>query len=342
MRKAYQIAVIGCGYWGVNYVRVFNELPGAEVIWICDKNRERLNVVGSRWPGAKRTDEAREVLEDPQLDALVISTPATDHYEIARAGLKAGRHLLVEKPLTASSAESAELVELARQQELVLMVGHTFLFNAGICKVKELITAEDFGAIHYLHATRTNLGPIRQDVNAIWDLAPHDVSIFAYLLDADPLWVSAVGSRLLGQDKEDVGFATLAYHHNILANIHVSWLDPNKVREVVVVGSRKRIVFDDLNNLERVRIYEKGVSPAETDVDSFGEFRFLVRDGDIISPKVEVSEPLKNQCQHFLDCLANGKTPLSDGYFGWRVVRTMEAIQRSIEQHGAPVEVERS
>jgi predicted dehydrogenase len=340
MRAVYQIAIVGCGYWGANYVRVFNELPEAEVSWICDQSLERLNLIGRRWPEARRTEDVREVLEDPQVDALVISTQATAHFDIARAGLEAGRHLLVEKPLTTDGDESAGLVELAEQKGLVLMVGHTFLYNSGIRKVKESIRAEDFGDIHYLHATRTNLGPIRQDVNALWDLAPHDVSIFAYLLDADPLWVSAVGSRLLGQQQEDVGFATLAYPANVLGNIHVSWLDPNKVRQVVVVGGRKRIVFDDLNNLERVRVYEKGVSPAEKDVDSFGEFRFLIRDGDIISPKVEPSEPLKNQCQHFLDCIVKGEAPLSDGRFGWRMVKTMEAIQRSLEQNGAPVEVE--
>jgi predicted dehydrogenase len=339
MRAVYQIAVVGCGYWGVNYVRVLSELPGAEVAWICDQDMERLNLVGERWPNAKRAEKVQEALADPEVDALVIATQASSHFDIARAGLEASKHLLVEKPLTTNSGESAELVGLAEQKGLVLMVGHTFLYNSGIRKVKECIMAEDFGDVHYLHATRTNLGPIRRDVNALWDLAPHDVSIFAYLLDADPLWVSAVGSRLLSQQQEDVGFATLAYPDNILGNIHVSWLDPNKVREVAVIGSRKRILFDDLNNMERVRIYEKGVSPAEKDVDSFGEFRFLIRDGDIISPKVEPSEPLKNQCQQFLDCLVRGETPLSDGRFGWRVVKTMEAIQRSLEQRGAPVEV---
>jgi predicted dehydrogenase len=339
MRAVYQVAVVGCGYWGANYVRVFSELPEAEVSWICDQSRERLDLVGGRWPNARRAEAVQEVLEDPEVDALIVSTQATAHFDIARVGLEAGKHLLVEKPLTTDSDASAELVELAAQKGLVLMVGHTFLFNSGIRKVKECVMADDFGGVYYLHATRTNLGPIRQDVNALWDLASHDVSIFAHLLDADPLWVSAVGSRLLGRQQEDVGFATLAYPDNVLGNIHVSWLDPNKVREVVVVGGRKRVVFDDLNNLERVRVYEKGVSPAEKDVDSFGEFRFLIRDGDIVSPKVEPSEPLKNQCQHFLDCIIKGEAPLSDGRFGWRIVKTMEAIQRSSEQHGAPVEV---
>ena len=192
-----------------------------------------------------------------------------------------------------------------------------------------------------MHSTRTNLGPIRNDVNAIWDLAPHDVSIFDYLLEAQPLWVSAVGSRLLGNSKEDVGFITLAYPGDVIGNIHVSWADPNKVREVVAVGSRRRIVFDDLNNLERVRIFEKGVSPSMVEADSFGEFRFLVRDGDIISPKIEPSEPLKNQCSHFLDCIEKGMRPLTDGQNGLEVVRVMEAVQESLRQRGAPVEIGR-
>lgn len=339
MRAVYQIAIVGCGYWGVNYVRLFNELPESEVSWVCDQSRERLNLVGGRWPNARRAESVQEVLKDPQVDALVISTQASAHFDVAKACLEAGKHLLIEKPLTTSSESSAQLFELAEQKSLVLVVGHTFLFNSGIRKMKEFMRTEDFGEVYYLHSTRTNLGPIRQDVNALWDLATHDVSIFTYLLDSDPLWVSAVGSRLLGQSQEDVCFATLAYPKNVLGNVHVSWLDPNKVREVAVIGSRKRIVFDDLNNLERVRIYEKGVSPAEQVVNNFGEFRFLMRDGDIISPKVEPTEPLKNQCQHFLDCLAKRDTPLSDGRFGWRVVKVMEAIQRSLEQHGEPVEM---
>jgi predicted dehydrogenase len=333
------IGIIGCGYWGVNYIRVFTELVDSEVTKACDKRAGRLDFVRQRYPTVEVTSYPHDLLEDSEIDAVVISTPADSHFALAEKGLLNGKHLLVEKPLTTTVKEGEKLVDLAEKTSKILMVGHTFLYNAGIRKMKECIQAEDFGRMYYLHSTRTNLGPIRNDVNAIWDLAPHDVSIFDYLLEAQPLWVSAVGSGLLGNSKEDVGFITLAYPKDVIGNIHVSWADPNKVREVVAVGSRRRIVFDDLNNLERVRIFEKGVSPSTVEADSFGEFRFLVRDGDIISPKIEPSEPLKNQCAHFLDCIEKGIRPLTDGQNGLDVVRVMEAVQESLHKRGAPVEI---
>jgi predicted dehydrogenase len=216
------------------------------------------------------------------------------------------------------------------------MVGHTFLFNAGIQVTKRHMDLEKIGQIYYLHATRTNLGPIRTDVNAIWDLAPHDVSIFDYLLNTMPEWVSAVGAQVLGNCREDVGFITLGYPNGIIGNIHVSWADPNKVREVVVVGSEMRIVFNDLDAQERVRIYNKGVTAVASEAGSFGEYRFLVRDGDIVSPLVESSEPLKNQARHFLECIDEGSDPCSDGVMALRVVQVMEAVDRSMKRKGAP------
>lgn len=336
------IGVIGCGYWGVNYIRVFNELADSHVTKVCDKRAERLNFARQRYPTVEVTRDPQDLLGDPDIDAVVISTPADSHFTLAEKGLLKGKHILAEKPLTTTVTEGEKLVDLAEKTSKVLMVGHTFLYNAGIRKMKECIHAEDFGRIYYLHSTRTNLGPIRSDVNAIWDLAPHDVSIFDYFLEAQPLWVSAIGSRLLGNSKEDVGFITLAYPGNVIGNIHVSWADPNKVREVVAVGSQRRIVFDDLNNLERVRIFEKGVSPSPAEADSFGEFRFLVRDGDIISPRIEPSEPLKNQCAHFLDCIEKAMRPLTDGQNGLEVVRVMEAVQESLGQRGTPVEIEKA
>jgi predicted dehydrogenase len=333
------VAVVGCGYWGVNYVRVFDELPNSHVVAVCDVRRERLDWVRSRHKSVGIYADLDDMLNSMQVDALVVSTAATSHYPIARRCLERGKHVLLEKPLTISVEDGEALVDLAGRTELTLMVGHTFLYNDAIRRMKEFIHHSDFGRAYYLHATRTNLGPIRNDVNALWDLAPHDVAIFNYLLDSHPLRVSAVGNRLLGNDREDVGFVTLTYPDGIIANIHVSWADPNKVREVVAVGSRQRVVFDDLNNLERVRIFEKGVCPAEQEADSFGEFRFLLRDGAIISPKIEVREPLKNQCSQFLDCVRSGEQPLSDAHSGLQVVKVMVAIQQSLGLGGAPVEV---
>lgn len=333
------IAVIGCGYWGINHVRVFSEIPDSKVVLVCDAREDRLRFLRERFPLIGTTTNWEETITNKWIDAVVIATNATAHFDIARQCLLNGKHVLVEKPLATTVAHAESLTQIAEERPVVLMVGHTFLYNAGVRKVKELMSTDSFGKVYYLHSTRTNMGPVRNDVNALWDLASHDISIFNYLLDAQPEWVSAVGSQRLSNERDDVGFATLRYTGDVIANIHASWLDPNKVREVVVVGSERRVVFDDLNNLERVRIFEKGVSPAEMEADSFGEFRLLVRDGDIISPWVETSEPLRNQASHFLECISGGKRPLTDGANGLEVVRTMCAIDESLRQNGAPVKV---
>ncbi len=333
------VAVIGSGYWGVNYVRVFSELPGSKVVAVCDASEDRLRSVRERFPLVSTTLRLDDLLENKWLDAVVVATPAATHFAIANRCLSAGKHVLVEKPMTTSVEEAESLVRVVTGAGRVLMVGHTFLYNPGILKVKQLMGEEHFGRVYYMHATRTNMGPIRQDVNALWDLAAHDVAIFNYLLEGCPKWVSAVGAGVLGNSREDVGFITLSYGEGVLANIHTSWVDPNKTREVVVVSSRRRIVFDDLNNSERVRIFEKGVAPSELKADSFGEFRLLVRDGDIISPRIETSEPLKTLAMEFLDCVAHDRQPLSDAACGLAVVRVMAAIDRSLALNGVPVEV---
>lgn len=333
------IGIIGCGYWGIHYVRIFSELPNSQMAKVCDLSEERLDRVRQRFPIVETCNSIQQLLDHPGIDAVVVATPSSTHYEIAKECLLHDKDALVEKPFVMEVAEGEELIDLAEERNRVLMVGHTFLYNPAIQKMKECIWDNDFGEIYYLHATRTNLGPIRKDVNALWDLVPHDLSIFGDLLQVQPTWVSAVGAKVLGNSREDVGFITLAYPHGILGHIYVSWAEPHKVREVVVVGSRKRIVFNDLDNLERVRIFEKGVSPSKTDVNSYGEFQFLMRDGDIISPKVEASEPLKNQCAHFLDCVAKGVAPLSDGQDGLDVIRVLVAIDASVKRHGVPVEV---
>ena len=300
---------------------------------------DRLREVQERFPDVQVAEDVAEALLTAEFDAVVISTEATKHHEVSCQCLRAGKHVLVEKPLAVSSEQAEEMIELAERNDLTLMVGHTFIFNSAVQKIKEYVDRRDMGHLYYLYACRTNLGPIRRDVNAIWDLAPHDISIFNYLIGSVPSWVSAVGSRVLGNHHHDVGFITLGYEDGLVGNIHVSWADPNKVRELVVVSSSKRIVFDDLNDMERIRIFEKGVVPADPEAASYGEYHFLVRDGDIISPKIEVSEPLKNQCDHFLSCIETGETPETDGKVGLDVVRIMEAIDKSIEQNGMPVEI---
>ncbi len=339
MSAAVRVALVGYGYWGPNYARVFNELPDAQVVTICEPSPERRQRAQARHPQAEVVADAREVLRRSDVDAVVISTPATTHFELSRAALLAGRHVLVEKPLALTVEQCEQLGELAERTRRVLMVAHTFLYNAGIRKMKECIRGPEFGSVYYLHSTRTNLGPIRQDVNAVWDLAPHDISIFNYLLDQTPQWTSAIGSAILDHSREDVAFITLGYAHGVIGNIHVSWADPNKVREVVAVGSGRRVIFDDLSDLERVRIFEKGVSVDGQIAESYGEFKLLVRDGDIISPRIPPSEPLKNQCSEFLSALGGGTQPLSDARFGLNVVRTLLAIDASMRVRGAAREL---
>jgi len=341
MTKQVGVAIVGCGYWGVNYVRIFSELPDARVVVVCDERPERLQEVARRFPAVALTTQLETVFGHDGVDAVVVATNATTHYDITRRALAAGKHLLVEKPLTTRSSDAESLIDAAESTGVVLMVGHTFVYNAGIRKVKEYIQAGG-DEVYYLYSSRTNLGPIRRDVNALWDLAPHDIAIFNFLLDNTPTWVSAVGAKVLRNCREDVGFITLGYQGaqtDVVGHIHVSWADPHKARELVVVGSDRRIVFDDLNGVEQVRVFEKGVKATPDEPLTFGEYHLQIRDGDIVSPRLEVSEPMKNQCRHFLECVTAGARPRSNGRDGENVVRVLEAVDRSLALKGAPVEV---
>ena len=333
------VAVVGCGYWGMNYIRVFHELPEAKLVAACDTSPQQLAEITRRFPNVQLSSQVDDLLQLSEIDAVVICTGATTHYDFVRRALAAEKHVLVEKPMATTVREAEELLELATRSNRCLLVGHTFLYNEGIRRIKEQLGDPEAGEIYYLYSSRTNLGPIRHDVNAIWDLAPHDISIFNYLLDDMPTSVSAVGLNALTAKQEDVGFITLRYGANIIGHIHVSWVDPNKVRKLVVVGSHKRIVFDDLNSMEQVRIFEKGVaSPAQA--TTYGEHQFDIRDGDIFSPKINAGEPLKQQSRHFLDCIDSGVPPLTDGRSGLNVVRVLAAIDESIAQNGAPAAIE--
>lgn len=332
MAEKLGIAVLGCGYWGINYVRVFGELPQARLRVVCDQRPERLREVGQRFPAVVLAAEIDEALHTEGVDAAVICTPATAHYDLICRCLEAGKHILVEKPMTTRRDHAEEVIDLAASRGLLLMVGHTFLYNAGVRALKACIDAERVGQVYYLCSRRTNHGPIRQDVNALWDLAPHDLSIFNYLLDDTPAWVSAVGSRVLGNCREDLGFISLGYPDGAVGHIHVSWADPDKTRELVVVGSGGRLVFDDLNAAEPVRLF-KAASPA-------GENHRGGHNGHLPLPAVVASEPLKNQCSHFLECIVQERPPLTGGRSGLEVVRLMEAVDRSVERNGMPVALE--
>ena len=331
-----RVALIGFGYWGPNYARVLNDLGDAELRLVCDRSEDRLAIVRQRYHAVDTCTDLAELFARDDIDAVVIATPASTHHALAVRALDAGLHVLVEKPMSLDVAGAEDAAAAAARVGRVFMVGYTFLYNGGIRKMKECM-GEGFGQTYYLHATRTNLGPIRHDVNAMWDLAPHDIAIFNYLLDRQPLWASAVGTRVLRSDRDDVVFATLGYGDGIVGNIHVSWADPNKVREVVAVGSHRRVVFNDLSDLERVKYYERGVSVGEAVADSFGEFKLLVRDGDIVSPRIEPREPLKDQCADFVAAIRTGRLPVANSAFSIGVIKTLVAIEASMRQCGTAV-----
>jgi predicted dehydrogenase len=332
------VAIVGCGYWGMNYVRVFGEMADARVLAVCDPRQSRLDDIRRRYDHITATTDIDVALAVEGVEAVIICTNADSHYELASKSLNAGKHVLVEKPLTTDSRDSAKLIELAGRRNKLLLVGHTFLYNGGVRKVKEFVDKQH---VYYLYARRTSLGPIRSDVDAIWDLAPHDVAIFNYLLDSRPEVVSAVGASVLRDHREDVGFISLTYPGGIVGHIHVSWADPNKTREVVAVCRDQRIVFNDLDPLERVRVFNKGVhvEPLEEPL-TFGEFAFHLRDGDIVSPAVAPTEPLKNQSGHFLHCIRRGEIVFTDAFQGMAVVRVLEAVDASIAEQGAPIRID--
>lgn len=333
------VGIVGCGYWGINYVRVLNEIPEASVVAVCDKRQGRLDDIARRTPGVQLTTDLEALLDNDSIDAVVICTEATSHFKVASRCLRAGKHVLLEKPITTRVEDALELGRMADERSLTVMVGHTFIYNNGISAIESYLEQRQ-DRIYYLHASRTNLGPIRRDVNAIWDLATHDIAIFNHLLKGTPEWVCAVGGKVLGNSRVDVGFICLGYADGVLGHIHVSWADPNKCREVVVVCSERRLVFNDLNATEPVRIYEKGVSAATEEPQSFGEYQLKIRQGAIVSPAIEPGEPLKNQCRHFLECIHTGSKVKSGVEEGVGVLMTLEAIERSMELQGTTVKVE--
>lgn len=333
-----RIGIIGCGYWGPNYLRNFNQLKESRAVVCCDLLKKNLDNVKRHFNPVEVTTNYTNVLKDRDIDAIVVATPAQTHYRITRDALESNKHVLVEKPLALKYTDCKKLIALAKAKKKTLMVGHTFLFNPAVKKLKQYIKKGALGRIYYLHATRTHLGLIRNDVNASWDLAPHDISIFSYLLEEMPVSVSALGGSFLRRPKQDVVFINLVYPKGIIANIHASWADSNKVREIQVIGSRARIVFDDLNNLEKVKLYKKGISVDKSYVN-FGEFQLLLRDGDILSPKVDPQEPLRLQCQHFISCLRSKKRPFTDGSNGAQVVKIMNAIDKSLKLCGRIVKL---
>jgi predicted dehydrogenase len=340
-----RVAVIGAGQWGPNLIRNFHNKETSEVVWIIDRDSARLDEVHAHFPDVQVAKDPEHALCDSSVHAVVVATPTSTHYALAKEALERGKHVLVEKPLTTEVKQGLGLLELATSRRLVLMVGHVFVYNLGIRKVKEYLDAGYLGKMYYVTMVRTNPGPIRLDVNAAWDLAAHDLSIINYWLDAEPLSVSAIGGTWINQGIEDAVFATLRYPQGVLVNLQASWLNPRKARSITVVGDKRMLTFDDMNLDEPLRIYDKDLTDGRirpTYVDSFSSFRASVPEGEITVPKVRFGEPLATQCAHFLDCIVSGKQPLTGGREGIAVVRALEAVQRSIRAGGREERVEAS
>jgi len=328
------IGLVGCGQWGLNYLRAFSEMEGCEVVAACDVSAARLLEAERRSRGIRTTTDVAALIDDPDVDAVIVATQATRHYGVVQAVLDAGKPCLVEKPMTTDIEQAMRLRDLAVSKRSVLMVGHVFRFNPAVNVMQKLLISGGLGQLEYLTFTRTNLGPIRDDVNVVWDLMTHDVSILLHFMNETPTWVSAQGASYLRPGCEDVAFATVGFERGVVANIRASWLDPRKVREITAVGTSKMAFFNDLDPTEPVRVFDKGAMREPT-YESFGEFKLVTRTGDVVSPAVPASEPLKIQCQHFLRAVGGGPV-LSDADDGLRVVSILSAINESIAQKGAP------
>ncbi|HYD70502.1 Gfo/Idh/MocA family oxidoreductase [Azospirillum sp.] len=330
------VGQIGCGYWGPNLLRNLSAQPDCRVKWVADASEARRQFVGQNFPRTEATPDWRTVLDDPEVEAVVIATPASTHFELARNALFAGKHALVEKPLAMTRTEAEDLRRLAAETGRVLMVGHTFLYNSAVHYMKKLVDDGALGDLFYIYGQRLNLGQVRTDVNAWWNLAPHDVSILLHLMNGEmPVRVAAQGAAFIQKGIEDVVFATLTWKSGIVGHVHVSWLDPGKVRRFTVVGSRKMVIYDDVND-DKIAIYDKGVDRVprigeRMDFDDPRTFQFLHRAGDILLPRVKLVEPLKAEVEHFLDCVRRGATPITGPDHAVAVVTVMAAVQTALK-----------
>lgn len=340
MDRPVSIAQVGAGYWGKNLLRNFDALPDVSVVAICEQRADLREQLSKAYPSARLTDDFDALLASAEIDAIVIATETPLHFEFALASLRAGKHVFVEKPLARTTAEAQQLVDEAESRDLRLMVGHLLLYHPAFNHVESLVRSGALGEVYYLYAQRVNLGIIRQRENAFESLAPHDLSVALQMLDGTPVGVSAQGQSYIQPGIEDVAFATVYFDNGQLAHLQTSWLDPQKVRKVTVVGSKKMAVIDDVSGSEKVRLFDKGVDvgPGDARYVEYAEAP-TVRNGDILVPNIRAAEPLRNECAHFVDCVQTGATPKSSGRNGLAVVQIMEAAQQSIKQNGTCIDL---
>lgn len=335
-----KLGLIGYGYWGPNLARLIHESENAELVYCADLIDASLEQVKRKYPSVKTTKDYNEILNDKEITGVFIVTPTKSHYTLAKDSLNAKKHVFIEKPLTYSSKDAKELVKLAKKNKVILAVGHVFLFNPAVNYIKKLINEGDLGSIRHFHFQRRNLGPIRKDVNVMWDLAPHDISMLLYFIKEKPLSVIATGESYLQKDVQDVVSASIKFENKIMANLILSWIDPIKIRDITIVGSKKMLLFDDVHPTEKIRIFNKNASIIEnTRGVTFGEYQISLQSGDIQIPAIENKEPLKEEFNHFLESVKKNKNPINDGVNGLQVVTLLEAMQQSLETNAKEVKI---
>ncbi len=338
MSNQTSIGVVGCGYWGPNLIRNFRSLSDCQMKLMCDVSESRLKHLHSLYPEVEGDTRFEHMLNGANLDAIVIATSVKHHYAMAKASLLAGKHTLIEKPMAASAAECEELIEIARHNGLVLMVGHTFLYSAAVRRIKEIVDHQDIGEIRYISARRLNLGLFQTDINVTWDLAPHDISIILHIMGEAPYSLNCRGTAHVTPGIEDVTSMNLQFTKDRSAIVQSSWLDPRKIREMTIVGTKRMIVYDDIATQEKIKIFDVRVE-RPPHYDTFAEFHYAYHYGDMYCPHIKQDEPLKTECQHFVDSIRNGTTPLTSGEKGLEVVRILEASSKSVKQDGAPIDL---
>ncbi|MBC8003611.1 MAG: Gfo/Idh/MocA family oxidoreductase [Opitutaceae bacterium] len=336
MKEPVRLGLIGCGYWGPNLIRNFRSLPDCRMKVMCDLNPQRLKHLKGLYPEVEGSMDWEQLVQSPDLDALAIVTSVRFHFDMAKASLLAGKHTFIEKPMAASSAQCEELVEIAKEKGLVLMVGHTFLYSPVVRRIKQIIQSGDIGTVRYIVARRLNLGLFQNDINVVWDLAPHDLSVILYLMDEMPLTINCNGSAHVTRKIEDVASTCLTFANHRCAMVQNSWLEPRKVREMTIVGTQRMVVYDDVEVQEKIKIYDTRVN-TPPHYDSFAEFQYSYHYGDIYTPHVKQEEPLKVECQHFIDCIRNGETPITCGRKGLELVQILEASSQSLREGGGPI-----
>ena len=333
------IGVIGYGYWGPNLVRNFGQVDGGGVVAVCDQNAERLTTVNKLYPAIRTYTDVSEMLADPEVNAVAVATPVTSHFPLAKQALEAGKHVFVEKPFTATSIEGEELIAIADENGLTLMVDHTFIYTSSVRKIHELVSSGQLGELYYFDSVRVNLGLFQSDVSVLWDLAVHDLSIMDFLLEQDPVSVAATGVAHVADQPVNMAYLTCMFPNNLIAHFHVNWLAPVKVRQTLVCGSDRMVVFDDVETSEKIKVYDKGVTVDGGAKETY-ERRIGYRSGDMWAPRLETVEALAVEAAHFIECITTGATPLSDGRAGLRIVRILEAAHQSMDQNGLPVAID--